>query len=315
MKQKRKSIILTIILVILVFLIGGGTYLFNFAIGAQPPTPTNKSGKDVVSQTFAKARDDGAAWLKKEDAETLPLTVNDGTKLQGYYLPAEKKSTKLAILVHGYRSDATMMGDYGKYYRNHGFNVFMADNRGHGKSGGKYVGMGYKDSQDYIQWINLLLKNKLPGNTKIVLHGISMGGATVATMTGSKDLPSQVKVAVDDCGYSSVKDEFGYQITQMFHLPSFPLLNIASLESKVLAGYSFEDANPSEAVKHSETPTLFIHGGEDDYNPTWMGIENYQNAPAKKDLFIVPSAEHGLSYYVDQSGYEAKLTEFIQKYF
>ncbi|KAF1290292.1 hypothetical protein BAU14_03815 [Enterococcus sp. CU9D] len=55
-----------IILVILVIFIGGATYLFNFAIGAQPSTSTNKSDKDVVSQNFVKVHDDGVAWLKME---------------------------------------------------------------------------------------------------------------------------------------------------------------------------------------------------------------------------------------------------------
>lgn len=312
--KKRIVILLSVFSVIILTLIGGATYLFNFAIGVEPPTPTNQAGKDVVSQTFAKARDSGKEWLESENAEVLTISTPDGIELQGYFVNSEIDNGKLAILIHGYRSEATMMGDYAKFYKENGYSVFMADNRGHGLSGGNYVGMGYLDSDDYIQWINYLLDNKVSKNTNIILHGISMGGATVSMMSSKHALPNQVKIGIDDCGYSSVNDEFGHQLDEMFGLPAFPLLNIASLESKLIAGYSFTDASPSESVKNSKIPMLFIHGGEDTYNPTWMGIEKYQNCSSKKDLYIVPIAEHGLSYYAQPLEYKNKVFEFIERY-
>ncbi len=59
-------------------------------------------------------------------------------------------------------------------------------------------------------------------NAEIALFGVSMGGAT-AMMTSGEDLPSNVKVIIEDCGYSTVIDEFTYQLKDLFHLPSFLL--------------------------------------------------------------------------------------------
>ena len=42
-------------------------------------------------------------------------------------------------------------------------------------------------------------------------------------MTSGEDLPSNVKVIIEDCGYSTVVGEFTYQLKDLFHLPKFPV--------------------------------------------------------------------------------------------
>ena len=54
-------------------------------------------------------------------------------------------------------------------------------------------------------------------NAEIALFGVSMGGATVM-MTSGEDLPSNVKVIIEDCGYSTVMDEFTYQLKRFIPL-------------------------------------------------------------------------------------------------
>lgn len=110
----------------------------------------------------------------------------------------------------------------------------MPDARGHGKSEGDYIGFGWDERKDYLQWINRIIK-KDP-QSEIVLHGVSMGAATVMMTSGEK-LPDNVKAFVEDCGYSSVKGELGYQLKEMFNLPAFPLIPVTSLVTKVRAGY------------------------------------------------------------------------------
>ena len=79
-----------------------------------------------------------------------------------------------------------------------------------------------------------------------------MGGATVM-MAAGEDLPDNVKCIVEDCGYSSVWDEFRLQLKNVFGLPTFPLLNAASLMSKTRAGYSFKEAS---SVKQLQKATV-----------------------------------------------------------
>ncbi|MEC2597045.1 alpha/beta hydrolase, partial [Bacillus cereus] len=95
------------------------------------------------------------------------------------------------------------------------------------------VGMGWHDRKDVLIWIQQILK-KDP-NAEIALFGVSMGGATVM-MTSGEDLPSNVKVIIEDCGYSTVIDEFTYQLKDLFHLPKFPVMNAANTVTKLRAG-------------------------------------------------------------------------------
>ena len=105
--------------------------------------------------------------------------------------------------------------------------------------------MGWPDRRDMLQWIDWIIRRD--SEAKIVLHGISMGGATVM-MTAGEDLPGQVKAVVEDCGYTSVWDIFTDELDYLFHLPAFPLLNIASCLSSLRAGYSFSEASSTAPV-------------------------------------------------------------------
>ena len=48
-------------------------------------------------------------------------------------------------------------------------------------------------------------------DAKIVLHGVSMGCATVTMMSGRSDLPENVKMIVADCGFNRATDFFRFK--------------------------------------------------------------------------------------------------------
>ena len=54
-------------------------------------------------------------------------------------------------------------------------------------------------------------------------------------MVSGEELPDNVKCIIEDCGYTSVWDEFKLQLKEVFGLPSFPLLNAASLVCQIRA--------------------------------------------------------------------------------
>ncbi|TGJ98356.1 alpha/beta hydrolase [Leptospira langatensis] len=286
--------------------------VFNGAIVRQPATTPKVNPANPVSVMIYKDNEFGAEWLKKSNAESLILKAKDGTTLHGYYIRNDRPSKQLVILIHGHRADARMMAKYAVLYQHLGYNVFMADNRAHGSSEGEYIGMGWLDRLDYLEWIDILIK-KLGKDTKIVLHGVSMGGATVLMMSGEA-LPSQIKAIVEDSGYTSVHDELSHQINNLYHIPTFPLLNLASSKTKDKAGYSFEEASALEAVKRSKTPTLFIHGEQDNYNPVWMAQKLYEAANCPKELWIVPGALHAMSYHDQPEQYRETVAKFLKKY-
>ena len=88
----------------------------------------------------------------------------------------QKKACKnWAIVVHGYGGDGSTLNYAAKKFYDEGYNVVVPDLRGHGKSGGRYIGMGQLDSTDIINIIHLIIKGD--SNAEIILYGVSMGAA------------------------------------------------------------------------------------------------------------------------------------------
>ncbi|MDR1625407.1 MAG: alpha/beta hydrolase [Spirochaetia bacterium] len=287
---------------------GGGTYLFYFALARKGPAHEERAA--ATDEIAAQSRLQGRAWMRASPFETLSASAKDGVSLRGYYRGGPSRRT--AVLVHGYGTNASLMADYARFYLEDGINVFLPDNRAHGASGGQWVGMGWLDRDDLLVWIQALIE-KANGGCEILLHGISMGAAAVM-MAGGAEIPSQVKCLIADCGYTSVEAQFKYQLEHMFGLPPFPLFHIASLESKIIAGYGFAEASALEAVKKSRIPIFFIHGDADDFVPARMARELYESAPGEKRLWLVPGAQHAMAYYANPQEYVRQVRDFYREF-
>ena len=114
-------------------------------------------------------------------------------------------------------------------------------------------------------------------------------------MTAGEALPGNVKAVVEDCGYTSVWEIFADEMNYLFHLPTFPLLNIASGISSLRAGYSFSEASALQQIAKAQVPVLFIHGSEDNFVHTDMVYRLYDACPTEKQLLVVDGAGHGNS--------------------
>ncbi|WP_138751962.1 alpha/beta hydrolase [Paenibacillus sinopodophylli] len=255
----------------------------------------------------------GAKWVEAQNYETLRMTTHDGLVLVGYYLAAKTPTTLTVILAHGYSSQGKDMGGIARfYYEKFGYNVLLPDDRGHGSSEGDYIGFGWPDRKDYLQWIQVMLE-VVGEKAQILLHGISIGGATVMMVSG-EELPEQVKVIVEDCGYTSVHDQLLYQLKRIYKLPAFPILPATSLLTRLKAGYHFKEASALKQVAKNKLPMLFIHGAEDRFVPVEMVWPLYEACKADKEILIVKGAGHGMACLTDKTAYEEKVSSFVGRY-
>lgn len=249
-------------------------------------------------------------WMLSQPHRDVWIRSYDGLKLHGTFFP-NNESKKIVICFHGYTSEG--MSDYiglSDYYLKHGFAMLLVDERAHGKSEGKYIGFGCLDRRDALAWIRRTVEQK-GEDCRILLHGTSMGGATVL-MTGSLPLPPQVKGVVSDCGFTSPKEVFAHVLHSMYRLPAFPILAISDRMNRKLAGYGLDECNAAREVKKMTLPLLVIHGEKDTFVPCSMAKQIYENcASRRKRLLIVPDAAHAESYYKDTAAYEEALDSFI----
>ncbi len=271
---------------------------------------------------YAPLLQERKAFMLAQDHREISQMSFDNLKLHATFFPALEEyvdktemaagKKKAVICFHGYTSKG--MSDYiglSDYYLKRGYAMLLPDARAHGESEGEYIGFGCLDRKDALVWIHWLIQ-EVGEDVEIVLHGTSMGGATVL-MTSGLELPAQVKGIVSDCGFTSPKEVFTHVLNSMYHLPAFPVIQGADIMNKKLAGYGMDECNAKREVAHAKIPILFIHGSNDSFVPTHMCNEIYDCCASPKKKLIVEGAAHAESYYKDTEKYEQALNEFFDE--
>ena len=290
---------------------GAGFVLFNEII--------NRNAKlsqllgPVLCKESVYEPDEREIWMKEQNFEEFTITNSIGLTLKGYLLRADEPSDVYVFGSHGYRGDGkTEFRFMAKYYHEKGYNLFIVDHQAAGESDGKYIGFGYHEYRDCMLWLEHM-KELFGEEIQIILHGVSMGSATVMLMSGDEDLPENVKFIVADCGYTSAWDEMEHNFKTL-HVPTFPILDCANIFNKHIAGYDLKDTNTVEAVGRSVKPMIFVHGGNDDFVPTYMVNKVYDACKTDKELLIVEGAGHAESFRIGSESYEKLINGFAEKY-
>ena len=310
-KKRRGGKIALIVLAVLAVLLAGallfaGNYLFRFALDPQFGGMLHSYDPDEWELT------EKMAWFA-DNAEDCWLTSRDGLALHGLYLPQEGEGHKYAVLCHGYGSIPQDMGGFASRFYERGYSILAPAARAHERSGGRYTSMGWLERRDIVAWVDTIVERD--PEAEIVLYGISMGGATVMMTAGEAGLSPNVKCVIEDCGYTSVWDEFAGQLKEMFGLPTFPVLDAASLVAQARAGFGFKEASAVEQLKKTSLPMLFIHGEDDTFVPYAMldVVYNACAGPGKEKL-SVPGAGHGGSAGTDPDLYWSTVDAFLAKH-
>lgn len=306
--KRFKKITISIFIILLTLFIGVsslvGVLFYNLALNAN-------YSKDIIYAEYNDENlNDAQKWLE-EKSNYSDKYIESYDKLQLHSYVVTQNSNKWAIVVHGYGGSGKLMSDKSKYFYDMGYNVLIPDLRGHGKSEGDYIGMGWKDRLDIISWINFIIKEN--PNAEIVLHGTSMGAATVL-MTSGENLPSNVKAIVADCAYTSAWDEFSYQLETYLKVPSYYILNVTNMVTKLKAGYSLKEASALECVKKATVPILFIHGDKDKFVPYSMMDKLYDATSSPKEKLTIDGGEHANSDLVSPFLYWLTVEDFLNQY-
>lgn len=305
--------LLIIIGLFIIATIGGSFYMLNYSLKPENRGRNLETSYEYMYKEYPYLKPWVDSLNHVSALKDTFIKADDGTRLHAYYIGANRPTAKTAVIVHGYTDNAIRMFMIGYLY-NHdlNFNVLLPDLRDTGESGGDYIQMGWRDRLDVMQWMHVA--NQIYGDsTQMAVHGISMGAATTMMISGMPQ-PGFVKCFVEDCGYTSVWDEFSYQLKEDFGLPEFPLMYTTSWLCQLKYGWNFKEASALKQVAKCHLPMLFIHGDADTYVPTWMVYKLYDAKPEPKELWIVPGATHAMSYKNDTKEYVIKVKQFVDKY-
>lgn len=310
-----------------------GNALFDFALNPRAKRSIlarSNTGETAGADTSVFADDplrlQARAWFD-EAKRDISIDVRDGGVLHGWRIWGEgvvpgldgrrspespDEGHRYLILCHGYNGRPSDLAREAHVAHHAGLSVLLPAARGHERNADRYVGMGWLDADDLLIWIDALIA--FDPDARIALYGVSMGGAEVMMASGL-DLPPQVRCIVEDCGFSSVWDEFALQMRNLMHLPVRPLLDAAQTVCRARAGYGFREASAVERLRSARVPMLFMHGADDTFVPSSMLDEVYEAcASPVKERVLFEGAGHGASSYVHSERYAATVGGFLSRH-
>ena len=297
-----------LILIILAF-IGVYAYFFCIAFVKQNlgdvndvNSPINKpleDYKDIIKE--------GIDYINNTPHKWVEIVSFDGLKLRARYY--DNNQDKTIILVHGYRSSGAR--DFScavRMYSGFGFNVLLCDQRCNGRSEGRLLTFGVKESRDIVLWTEFINNKYSPES--IILGGISMGATTVL-LSPMRGLPSNVKGIIADCSFTSPEEIILKVAKDSFKINAKLLLPLLNLGCKLFGNFSIYGVSTLDSVKKFDKPILFIHGKSDNFVPYQMSERCFKECNRNGKLLLVENAGHGTSYLLETKRVESELKSFL----
>ncbi|HET7479934.1 MAG TPA: alpha/beta fold hydrolase [Rubrobacteraceae bacterium] len=232
----------------------------------------------------------------------------DGVPLRAWWVE-KRDAERAAILVHGFggnRSEEHILKS-ARIYASKGYSVLMLDLRGHGASGGERRTLGYREVRDVraaLSW----LEQRGYGPHEVVLHGWSMGAATVVRAAPG----TGVAAVVEDSGYADLPLLLGKELPENSGLPSLFNPGIM-LSAKLFLGFdpwSVVPANEAAQLRRQDVPLLVIHSTTDE-TVAYEHARIFLRADPRAELWRLEGYDHVQSY--TNPDYRKKLTAFLDR--
>jgi fermentation-respiration switch protein FrsA (DUF1100 family) len=242
--------------------------------------------------------------------ENVTFKSTDRVTLRGWFIQASP-ACGTVVFCHGHAGSMDPDLQYAPWFHAAGFNVLMFDFRGHGRSEGQHVSMGYLERYDLLGALDFLSSQ---GIRRVGVLGFSLGGA-VAISTAA--LSRNIAAVVSDGGFAELRRTLARGIRERY--PLGPVCDwLAWLIVRMSGwrlGVNLTASDPIRWVGQvSPTPLLLIHGGQDPY----VSVEDVQRLHARagepKELWIVPEAGHRQVDQVHPEGYRQRILDFFERY-
>jgi pimeloyl-ACP methyl ester carboxylesterase len=230
------------------------------------------------------ARQGAASW------RSCGITAGDGVRLDAWLFVPRQANGAGVILLHGIADTRAGMTGHAPFLLRAGYTVLLPDSRAHGASGGGIVTYGVRESEDIHRWADMLLRDTPVQR----LYGLGQSmGAAILIQAASRE--PRFRALVADCPFVSFEEIAQDRLVQN-GLPAralgWPVLQLGLAYARVRYGVSLRQASPADALRHSRTPVLLIHGlGDVNIAPRHSRALQQAN-PAITQLWEVPRAGH-----------------------
>lgn len=246
------------------FLIAAGMALVSCLVQGEPLAEADLPEQKIIYHPHKilsfEAKDTG---LPLED---LYFRTSDGVRLNAWWMaPARGRATILYF--HGNGGNLCSTAHTLSIFHRQGLGAFVVDYRGYGRSQGRpYEGGVYEDGRAaYRECLR-----RVGSSQRVVIHGQSLGGAVAAQLATEKPCAGLILESTFSNADEMARQMLGKKAS-LFVRSRFPTV---------------------KNVSKIKVPLLVIHGDQDDYIPSWMGLKIFQSAPQPKTWWLVPGANH-----------------------
>ncbi|MFQ5433137.1 MAG: alpha/beta hydrolase [Nitrospinota bacterium] len=242
------------------------------------------------SRMFAPVREHRLtpAQFDLEPEEVWISADGNDNKIHAWYFKSNP-GDRLIFYAHGNAGNIADRLPVINGYVESGYDVFIFDYRGFGKSGGRPTRKSF--IEDSFAAYDYLTKTRSINPANIVLLGQSLGGAAVLRLANSVECGAVILEGT----FFSVK-----QIAREFY-PHLPLWAITSSE-----------LDNAREIKKLGRPVLLIHGTEDATIPHHHSEMLFKEAGEPKEFLSVKGAGHTDLFAVNPARYYGAVSRFIE---
>jgi fermentation-respiration switch protein FrsA (DUF1100 family) len=283
--------------VIALMVLAGGYLAVSLFVAVRFSAPNREPPERTPADAGLEYRE-----VSFESADRVPLEA-------WWVPPAEGKSSRAAVLVHGWGGDKSdeHVIETAAIYARAGYGVLLLDLRGNGGSGGERRTLGYKETRDVqgaLAWLDE--EGFEPG--EVVLHGWSMGGATVVRSAPG----TGVAAVIEEAGYADLPLLLRRQLPETTGLPSLFSPGVF-LAAKLFLGFDPWAVQPSEdaaRLREEGVPLFVIHSTDDEVVP-FEHAELFESAYPEARLWKIEGLGHVEAY--THREYRQKLLSFLSE--
>ena len=216
----------------------------------------------------------------------------DGTKLHGWFVEAATTNVLGTVVhFHGNAQNLTAHSTFVEWLPASGYQVFMFDYRGYGKSEGRPSRKGlFQDGVAVLHYVRTLPQ---VDTNRVVILGQSLGGTTAMAVAGRHPELAGQAMIIDSAFYS-------YRRIVRDKIALIPLLSLLRVP---LSWVVISDAyGPSPTLPNiSPTPILFMHGTADQVIPVHHAHMLYKRAADPRDILIIEGGQHISGFYAQRA--------------
>jgi len=190
--------------------------------------------------------------------ETYRFTSENGATIEAWYV-AGKDERLIVALFHGYAASKSTLLAAARVFHELGYGTLLVDFYGSGGSSGTDTSLGVEEARD-VAAATHFIRQKWPGR-KVVLYGISMGGAAVLRAVATEAInPDAIIVeSTFDTLLNTAKSRF-----LATGLPGTPFSELLIFWGSLQRGFNFFAHNPVDYARSVNCPALILHGEKDE---------------------------------------------------